>query len=96
LVSDFVIFDVLETFVLRRFAVPIVRYAEHVLRFIGDSWDLCGESMSGALKNIPGQGRFSELIAIHVNGLRKGIIDDFVAQTHTRVVEYVPRRNGDN
>ena len=94
---DFVIFDVLGDVVCGGFAVPIREgIAEHV--FTVSSADFmaiyaANNLFRGIKKYSASKGALlGGLIANSVNApYAKEIIDDFVAQTHTRVVEYVPR-----
>jgi nitrogenase iron protein NifH len=94
---DFVIFDVLGDVVCGGFAVPIREgIAEHV--FTVSSADFmaiyaANNLFKGIQKYSNNKGALlGGLIANSINApYAKEIIDDFVAQTQTRVVEYVPR-----
>lgn len=94
---DFVIFDVLGDVVCGGFAVPIREgIAEHV--FTVSSADFmaiyaANNLFKGIKKYSNSKGALlGGLIANSINApFAKEIVDDFVAQTKTRVVEYVPR-----
>ena len=94
---DVVIFDVLGDVVCGGFAVPIREgIAEHV--FTVSSADFmaiyaANNLFKGIKKYSNSKGALlGGLIANSINApYAKEIVDDFVAQTHTRVVEYVPR-----
>ena len=94
---DFVIFDVLGDVVCGGFAVPIREgIAEHV--FTVSSADFmaiyaANNLFKGIKKYSNSKGALlGGLIANSINApYAKEIIDDFVKQTATRVVEYVPR-----
>lgn len=94
---DFVIYDVLGDVVCGGFAVPIREgIAEHV--FTVSSSDFMSIYASNNLfKGIhkysnSGGALLGGVIANSINApYHKEIIDDFVKQTNTRVVEYVPR-----
>jgi nitrogenase iron protein NifH len=94
---DFVIFDVLGDVVCGGFAVPIREgIAEHV--FTVSSADFmaiyaANNLFKGIKKYSNSKGALlGGLIANSINApLAKDIIDDFVTQTQTRVVQYVPR-----
>lgn len=94
---DFVIYDVLGDVVCGGFAVPIREgIAEHV--FTVSSADFMSVYASNNLfKGIhkyskSGGALLGGVIANSINApYAKDIIDDFVAQTKTQVIEYVPR-----
>lgn len=94
---DFVIYDVLGDVVCGGFAVPIREgIAEHV--FTVSSADFMAVYAANNLfKGIQkysnsGGALLGGLIANSINApYSREIIDDFVQQTHTQVVEYVPR-----
>jgi len=94
---DFVIFDVLGDVVCGGFAVPIREgIAEHV--FTVSSADFmaiyaANNLFKGIKKYSTSKGALlGGLIANSINApYAKEIVDDFVKQTGTRVVEYVPR-----
>lgn len=94
---DFVIYDVLGDVVCGGFAVPIREgIAEHV--FTVSSADFMAVYAANNLfKGIhkysnSGGALLGGVIANSINApYAKEIIDDFVKQTHTQVVEYVPR-----
>jgi len=94
---DFVIFDVLGDVVCGGFAVPIREgIAEHV--FTVSSADFmavyaANNLMKGIQKySNAGGALFGGVIANSINApYAKEIIDDFVIQTKTQVVDYVPR-----
>lgn len=94
---DFVIFDVLGDVVCGGFAVPIREgIAEHV--FTVSSADFmaiyaANNLFKGIKKYSTSKGALlGGLIANSINApYAKEIVDDFVKQTNTRVVEYVPR-----
>lgn len=94
---DFVIYDVLGDVVCGGFAVPIREgIAEHV--FTVSSADFMAVYAANNLfKGIQkysnsGGALLGGVIANSINQpYAKDIIDDFVAKTHTQVVEYVPR-----
>jgi nitrogenase iron protein NifH len=94
---DYVIFDVLGDVVCGGFAVPIREgLAEHV--FTVSSSDFMAVYAANNLMNgikkyaNAGGALFGGVIANSINQpYSKAIIDDFVKQTKTQVVEYVPR-----
>ncbi|MDR0391539.1 MAG: AAA family ATPase [Planctomycetaceae bacterium] len=94
---DFVIFDVLGDVVCGGFAVPIREgIAEHV--FTVSSADFmavyAANNLFAGIKKYSNSGGalLGGVIANSINKpYAKDIIDDFVAQTKTQIVEYVPR-----
>jgi nitrogenase iron protein NifH len=94
---DYVIFDVLGDVVCGGFAVPIREgLAEHV--FTVSSSDFMAVYAANNLMNgikkyaNAGGALFGGVIANSINQpYSKAIIDDFVKQTKTQVVEYIPR-----
>src|SRR5512136_2425387 len=97
LALDFVIYDVLCDVVCRGFTVPIREgIAEHV--FTVSSADFmaiyAANNLFTGIKKYSNNGGalLGGVIANSINtGYAKEIIDDFVAQTQTQVVEYIPR-----
>ena len=94
---DVIIYDVLGDVVCGGFAVPIREgIAEHV--FTVSSADFmaiyAANNLFKGIKKYSNSGGalLGGLIANSINApYAKEIVDDFVARTHTRVVEYVPR-----
>jgi nitrogenase iron protein NifH len=94
---DFVIYDVLGDVVCGGFAMPIREgIAEHV--FTVSSSDFMSVYASNNLfrgitkYSNTGGALLGGVIANSINqGYSKDIIDDFVLQTHTQVMEYIPR-----
>jgi nitrogenase iron protein NifH len=94
---DYVIYDVLGDVVCGGFAVPIREgIAEHVFT-VSSSDFMAIYAANNLFKGIhkyssSGGALLGGVIANSINDpFQKKIIDDFVAQTHTKVIEYVPR-----
>ncbi len=94
---DYVIYDVLGDVVCGGFAVPIREgIAEHVFT-VSSSDFMSVYASNNLMKGIKkysnaGGALFGGVIANSINNpYQKAIIDDFVKQTGTQVVEYVPR-----
>jgi nitrogenase iron protein NifH len=94
---DFVIFDVLGDVVCGGFAMPVREgIAEHV--FTVSSADFmaiyAANNLFRGIQTYSNKGGalLGGLIANSINtDFQREIVDDFVARTHTQVVEYVPR-----
>jgi nitrogenase iron protein NifH len=94
---DFVIYDVLGDVVCGGFAVPIREgIAEHV--FTVSSSDFmsifASNNLMKGIKKYSNNGGalFGGIIANSINNqYQRSILDDFVSQTGTQVVEYIPR-----
>jgi len=94
---DYVIFDVLGDVVCGGFAVPVREgIAEHVFT-VSSSDFMAIYAANNLFKGIQtysnkGGALLGGVIANSINtDFHRQIVDDFVARTHTQVVEYVPR-----